>query len=133
MSRPPAESSDDLVREQAYLVARGVRPLAIIGECGTDTVTMMRAATRIETLSVPGAIPFVCDCKNGAAEFGFAAEPWVVDLFEWVMTADRSAVPTEHRHRVLGLLLGYSAAAVRDFEAHTSGRRFAEVRIVTSE
>jgi hypothetical protein len=129
----PVQQSDDLVREHAYLVARGVRPLAIIGECSADTVTMMRAATRIEALSVPGAIPFVFDCKDGAAEYGYAAESWVVDLFEWLMTATRDAVPTEHRHHVLGLLLGYSPAAVREFQSHTSGRRFTEVRLATSE
>jgi hypothetical protein len=127
------EQSDDLVREQAYLVARGVRPLAIVGECSADTMTMMRTATRIETLSVPGAIPFVCDCKNGAAEYGYAAEEWVVDLFEWLVTAEGHTVPVEHRHRVLGLLLGYSPSAVRDFQAHTSGRRFSQARLATSE
>ena len=127
------DQSDDLVREQAYLVARGVRALAIVGECSTDTVTMMRTATRIEGLSVPGAIPFVCDCKNGAAEYGFAAEGWVVDLFEWLMSAENDMVPTEHRHHVLGLLLGYSPSAVRDFQSHTSGRRFTQARLATSE
>jgi hypothetical protein len=125
--------SDDLIREHAYLVARGVRALAIVGECSTDTVTMLRTATQIETLSVPGAIPFLCDCQNGFAEYGYAAERWVVDLFEWLMTADANVVPTDHRHHVLGLLLGYSATAVRDFEAHTSGRRFTDVRYVRSE
>jgi hypothetical protein len=130
---PLTQQSDDLIREHAYLVARGVRSLAIIGECSADTVTMLRTATRIETLSVPGAIPFVCDCKNGVAEYGFAAEPWTVDLFEWLMTADVNAVPAEHRHRVLGLLLGYSAPAIRDFESQAAGRRFTELRCATSE
>lgn len=133
MTQSRTEPSDDFVREHAYLVARGVRPLAIIGECTADAVTMMRTATRIETLSMPGAIPFVFDCRNGAAEYGYAAEPWVVELFEWVMTADRNAVPVEHQHRVLGLLLGYSTTAVREFESQRSGRRFAELRVITSE
>lgn len=128
-----AEQSDDLVREHAYLVARGVRPLAIVGECSTDNMTMMRTATRIEALSVPGAIPFVCDCQNGSAEYGYAAEPWVVDLFEWLMTAEGHMVPTQHRHHVLGLLLGYSPSAVRDYQAHNSGRRFSQARLATSE
>lgn len=127
------EQSDDLVREHAYLVARGVRPLAIVGECSTDTLTMLRTATRIESLAIPGAIPFVCDCKDGLAEYGYAAEAWVVDLFEWVMTAERNVVPETHRHHVLGLLLGYAPSAVRDFQANMSGRRFTDLKAVTSE
>lgn len=129
---PFREPSDDFVREHAYLVGRGVRSLAIVGECGADAITMMRTATRVESLAIPGAIPFVCDCGDGTAEYGYAAEQWVVDLFEWLMTADANAVPLVQRHRVLGLLLGYSAPAVREFESHTAGRRFSEVRI-TSE
>jgi hypothetical protein len=123
--------SDDLIREHAYLVARGVRPLAIVGQCRADAVTMMRTATRIEALSEPGAIPFVCDCANGSAEFGFAAEPWAVDLFQWLMRSDENAVPSEYRHRILGLLLGYSTAAVREFESNTAGRRFPAIRLTS--
>jgi hypothetical protein len=119
-----AELSDDLLREHAYLVARGVRPLAIAGECSADALTMLRTATRIEAFAVPGAIPYVCDCKDGVAEYGYAAQQWAIDLFEWIMTAQRSVVPTEHRHHVLGLLLGYTPSAVQHFQANLSGRRF---------
>lgn len=127
-----SEQSDDLIREHAYLVARGVRPMAIVGECEPDQLTMLKIATKMETLAVPGAIPFVLDCRHGAAEYGFAAEGWVVDLFEWLMTSAENVVPTNHRHHVLGLLLGYSTSAVRAFEAHVGGRRFTTTHHVSS-
>lgn len=117
------DASTDLVREQAYLVERGVRALSIIGQCTADEVTMLRVATELE--AVPeNAIPFVCDLGNGMADYGFAAQPWVVSLYEWV--AKQNAAPAEHRHRILGLLLGYDPSAIASFEARRSGRRFHE-------
>jgi hypothetical protein len=48
---------------------------------------------------------------NDGAEYGFAARAWVVDLLGWLWT-----VPLKQRHRVLGLLLGYCAEAIGQFE-----------------
>lgn len=46
--RHPIRESEDLIREHGYLVARGVRPLALIGHFNADPVAMERAATRLE-------------------------------------------------------------------------------------
>lgn len=116
--------SDDLLSEQAYTVARGVRALAILGQCESTPETMLAVATRIELLAAPGAIPFVCDAKNGMAEYGYAAETWVVDLLEWLLHSDTNVVPDAYRHHVVGLLLGYAPSAIRDFASRTAGRRF---------
>ena len=68
--------SDDLLAEQAYLVARGVRPLALAGHCPSQHV--LRAATRVERLAVPGVVPFVLDHRDGTASFGaLVSFPWV--------------------------------------------------------
>ena len=65
---------------------------------------------RLLRLTISGAIPFVGDLKGGA-ESGYAARAWVVDLLTWAWT-----VPAVQRHRILGLLLGYSPDAIGQFE-----------------
>ena len=84
---------------------------------------MLRTATKIERLSVAGAIPFVVDRGDGIADYGYAAHAWVIDLFGWAAKID-DAVPDVHRHRIIGLLLGYSATAIREDEELSRGRRF---------
>jgi hypothetical protein len=98
--------ADDLLREQAFLVARGVRPLALVG-----TVEPCQVASAPNTLlrraDGEGVIPFAI--PSGLA--GYASHAWVVDLIQWADTA-----PRIHRDRILGLLLGYSPDAIRQFE-----------------
>ena len=112
-------------REQAMLVARGVRPLAELGSCLAEEVAMLRAMTALERAAAPGAIPFVVNRGDGQASYGFAAAAWVVDLYRWVTAT--GAVPEAQAHRVRGLLMGYSAEAIRTFEEAREGRRFATV------
>src|SRR5687767_3391453 len=95
--------SDDLLSEQAYQVARGVRPLALLGHCPSDEMTMLRVATQVERAACPGAVPFVVDQGDGFAGFGYAGAAWAVDLFQWAN--DSTQVPQEQRHRINGLLL----------------------------
>jgi len=115
--------SDDLLSEQAYLVARGVRPLSVAGSCTADPMVMLRVATRIEMAGCPGAVPFVIDHNDDTASFGYAGGAWALDLYEWAN--DSALVPQEQRHRINGLLLGYSVSAIGRHEDETSGRRFA--------
>src|SRR5688500_6409861 len=114
--------ADVIVKEHAYLVARGVRPLALLDDCEAEELQMLRIATRLETYAVPGAIPFMIDLGNGRAASGFAAARWVIALFKWLRTGDLSP---EKQHRVLGLLLGYDVESIRRFEEEGSGRLFA--------
>jgi hypothetical protein len=113
----------ELVAEQAHLVASGVRALALLGSCPAEPQTMLRVSTQLENSGAPGAIPFVLDRGDGVADFGFAASAWVLDLFRWLVGAGES-VPARHRHRIRGLLLGYSVEAIRSFEERCSGRLF---------
>jgi hypothetical protein len=119
-----ALTSDDLLREQSYLVARGVRSLALAGHCENESLTMLRIATRLEALAEAGAIPFVIDRGDGWADFGFAASGWVLDLYAWLSKDTQDAVPEPQRSRILGLLLGYSVEAIRLFEEGRGGRLF---------
>jgi hypothetical protein len=111
--------TDETLAEQAYLVARGVRPLALAVHF--PAVHVLRAATRVERHGGGGVIPWVIDHGDGIATCGYAGQAWVLDLYEWAV---REPIPEEQRERVIGLLLGYSAPAVSEFEAHGCGRRF---------
>jgi hypothetical protein len=114
--------SDDLLNEQSYLVARGVRPLALVGQCPAEPLVLLRVATRIEEIGEPNAIPFVLDHGDGTASYGYAGARWALDLYQW--TVSERGVPQEQRDRIIGMLLGYAVAAVSRFEEEGSGRRF---------
>lgn len=102
----------DYLEEAAYLVSRGVRPLALAGHCRRDPDVMLRvrtrlaiAAQRFDVLVFVQPEPRLPD----SAAFGFAAHRWVIDLLGWL---DAPEVPRARAHEILGLLLGYSAPAI---------------------
>ena len=117
-------TSDDLIREQAALIACGVRALALIGTCPADPLTMLRTATKIETLALPNIIPFVLDRGDGIADYGYATMQWVLDLLQWLFRSSPGTIPPRQKDRILGLLCGYSAEAIHSFEERGSGRLF---------
>jgi hypothetical protein len=73
---------------------------------------MLRAMTTLGTTNCVGAIPFVVDRGDGIADCGFAVSKWAIDLFRYAV---REA-PDQQRHRIIGLLLGYSAQAIHAYE-----------------
>lgn len=85
---------------------------------------MIRVATKVEEFAETGAIPFVIDCGNGWADYGYSATSWLIDLWEWLNKSSPSTVPDTYRNRICGLLLGYSPEAIRRFEEEGSERRF---------
>ena len=113
----------EAIGEQAYLVARGVRPLALVGSCPTEIAS--QAVAEMMPFSETGAIPFSCDRGDGTTEYGFAAAPWVIDLYRWTVQREEAdeTVPQSQRHRIVGLLLGYHASAVSAFEESAARRR----------
>lgn len=115
----------DVLSEHAYLVARDVRPIAVAGHFPTDSVDALRIATLIECAAGEETIPFVIDHGDDNGSFGFAANRWALDFYEWAVT-DRS-IPEQQRHRIVGMLLGYSPTAISRYEETGSGRRFAQV------
>lgn len=117
---------DELLREHAYLVARGVRPVSLVGHLHVgddDASTLLRIATQLERHGQVGAIPFVVDHRDGVGSYGYAQTRWALDLYQWAVSDP--AVPEEQMHRIIGLLLGYGAPAVARYEEEGSGRRFA--------
>lgn len=68
--------------------------------------------TLLSSANCVGAIPFVIDRGDDVADCGFAAKKWAIDLYRYAI---REA-PDRQRHRIIGLLLGYSAQAIHDFD-----------------
>ena len=106
--------SAEAVREQAYLVSRGVRPLALLNTCELDDAAMANRFVQLNQLAGQyQVIPFVLPREDfPCAMTGFAAAPWVVDLLAWSYKQ-----PPRQHHRILGLLLGYSANAIAEHDA----------------
>lgn len=119
---PTALPPDEVIREHAYLVSRGVRAIGLVGHCTARPLDMLKVATRIETLADSGTIPFVIERPDGVADVGFAAAAWALDLYEWLLS--EPAVPENQAHRIVGMLLGYAPDAIRRFEEEKGGRRF---------
>jgi hypothetical protein len=116
----------DVLTEHAYLVARGVRSLAVAAHFPTQSASMLRIATLIEVAASGADVaPFVIDHGDGSGSLGFAANRWTLDFYEWAVT-DRS-IPEQQMHRIVGMLLGYSPVAISRYEESGSGRRFQEV------
>lgn len=120
--------SDDALAENAYLVARSVRAIAIAGNCEADPQTMMQAMSRLKIAGGTSAIPFVIDEGDGIATCGYASHPWAVDLLQWALTS----APGKQVHRILGLLLGYGADSIERHEALGAGQLFPELPGLTS-
>ena len=81
---------------------------------------MLRVATRLETIAAAEhVVPFVIDRGDGTADCGFAASRWVIETLQWANGLDEP-----YRGRVRGLLFGYSAFAIQDFEQRQSIRSF---------
>jgi hypothetical protein len=106
----------DLLREHAYLVERGVRPLALIGNCSADPGVMFTTISRLKRVPGIRAVPFVVPDGSGEASYGYAASAWAVDCLRWVL----NDAPEAQRHRFLGILLGYSPA-IREHEEYQAG------------
>jgi len=107
-------ASDDLMREQAYLVERGVRALAIVGTCLESEADAVPALLALAGAYSPGAVLWVVAREDGMCDYGYAASGWAADLYRWAWSPN---VPTVQRERIIGLLLGYAPEAVERFEA----------------
>ncbi len=110
--------SPDLVREQAYLVSRGVRALALLGTCEPDQAEEARGLLVVHGQHYPEALPFLLN-DGDACHYGFAAAAWCVDLYRWAQ-----GQPETQRERIEGLLLGYGP---REIERHEEARRAGSV------
>ena len=105
----------EVLAEQAYLVARGVRPLSLAGHCQLlvdGSTLLLRVATHLERYCIANVVPFVVDHGDGVASYGYSGARWALDLYEWAVK--NPSVPQEQRHRIIGLLLGFPAIEARN-------------------
>lgn len=93
-----------LLREQARLIDRGVRIVALVAEPLAKDTGIENLVKASEGLAV---VPFFLDPHLA----GFARHEWAIDLLSWSATA-----PQLQRNRIFGLLLGYSGEAIKHFE-----------------
>ncbi len=118
--------NNELIDEQAYLVSRGVRPLALLDAIGLDEAEMYKQFVQLGQITQWDAIPFVLPRKDmNCAMTGFAAAQWVIDLLAW----SYANAPLQHHHQIIGLLLGYSVNAIAKHDA----RQFAGKPAITSK
>ena len=101
------------------LIARGVRAIAVIGTCEDDHESVQATSNRLVTLGDRMAIPFVVPASfDSHCLYGYASCSWAVDLLGFALS---DACPNVHRHRIIGLLLGYSSSEIRNNEELSSG------------
>ena len=106
--------SEDLINEQAWLIARGVRPLALLDTCNLDEKEMVNRFQWLNQKTVDPAIAFVLPRKDfPCAMTGYAAAPWVIELLAW----SYEHAPLKQQHQIMGLLLGYSASQIAEHDA----------------
>lgn len=123
---------NDLINEPAYPIARSASPMALIGNIALDAGAahdgwnMRQSYCRLKYTETGKAcgnevIPSLIRRKDGtAADYGFAARPWMIATFQW---SSKNA-PQPHLNRLLGLLPGYSPAAIAAMEESETGRLF---------
>lgn len=98
--------------EHAYQIDRGVRHLAIVGTCAdVEELRDHNMKRMVAEQHDFKAIPFAISRGDGAADYGYAAEHWVIDTLWWLQT-----VPKPHSDRIRGLLLGYDAKSIGSFQ-----------------
>ena len=103
-----------LIDEQAYLISRGVRPLALLESVPLEEAETTCILLNQKTARWGQAIPFVLPREDmGCAMTGFASAQWVIDLLAW----SYDNAPLRQRHQILGLLLGYSPEMVAEHDA----------------
>lgn len=102
------------LREAAWLVSRGVRPLAqatsgliaALPDGGFDWLTRV-----VDESAYKGVHKAILTTED-TYEVYYAAEEWVLDLFLWTYSEN---VPGKHAGSIAGLLFGYSPNAIAAF------------------
>lgn len=121
----------DTILEHALLVARGVRPMALVDVLhvvsDVDGKKLHQQLSQYAADVGGSVLPFTIVANERVPEWapvelqltycGFAAARWVVELMRFAVTQDESL-----RHPIIGLLLGYSPAAIQSHQDFTVGK-----------
>jgi hypothetical protein len=107
--------------EHAFLIACGVRPMALVCAIGNDPGAVYYVALRLDKYAVnagDNVIAFMVQDDNGVMQCGFAGAPWVIDMLRFAY----STAAADHKHEIIGLLLGYSANAIDRHACFNAGK-----------
>lgn len=108
------------IEREAYLVERGVRPIALMGTRPADATEKVRLLTQLKKFCYKMDVkPFVIDRNDGAVEYGIASAGWALDLFKWLLSAK---IPQVQKDRIQGLLFGYDIKSIARFEELSNGQ-----------
>lgn len=89
--------------------------MAIVGYVDAVEQSMLEAESRLAIVgSDSRAIPFVVPRLDGIADCGYASAGWIIHLYKWLVQTP--SIPEIQQHRIRGMLLGYSSAAIRDHD-----------------
>lgn len=127
--------SDEILRVHYYMVSLGVRPMALIGAIEAHPIKIQNLYSKLSCLAweegvgggSPGVRPiaFVIQEEEGVwARYGYAASGWIPETFKWL--SDR--VDSEHCHRLIGLLLGYSVESITMHDERRRGAIYPDTR-----
>lgn len=114
----------------SYLVARGVKPMYLVGVVEFNNVEEMRANKEFlkdiiwhhglcevdKNLEITSCKPIPCVVENrkyeAALECALCAQPWVCEMFEWLYKAD---IPDNIREALTGMLCGYDTVSIEKY------------------
>ena len=114
--REALEGYGPIAHSHALLISAGCRPFAEVGAiidkpgAREEVGALMGAVVRESRIDPRTCIPWYHVDKYGTASFGYAQAQWAIHRHEWVMDTE---IPTPQRHRILGLLFGYSPSAIQ--------------------
>ena len=115
-----------MITDNALVIANGARPMMIFSTIPNNSLSMMKAATQLESLSDHlNVIPFIIEAED-EWYCVFAKEKWVVETIQWVCD---TPAPEAHRNRQSGLLFRYTPNAVSNYEPEQPVRCFTPVQL----
>lgn len=115
-------ASEIVIENEAYLVSRGVRPVAWVAVSSSESECVERALAdvteAIESVSgsweiKPRAFAVRHYGRDDIVDIVITGYEWVRDVLEWL--GDEVTVPAHYANLVCGLMLGYSPSAVQAF------------------
>lgn len=115
MSKKPSFFREDAFSSEAYLVEKGVRPLALVGDIDAKELEVLKKELVDKCFWHKNITPFIIKEDDGYS-FGFARNKHIVETYKYIREARKDGTITEDVfHTILGLMLGYSVDDTEEF------------------
>lgn len=105
------EISEHHIREQGYLISRGVRPLALIGTCDADSLSMLSIYNKLEFMQFGRSAGLCANTAGGETKRWRLRRLWVctesvgsrdIPVVEWKRPSASPTPPTRVDVRLFG-------------------------------